>query len=190
MTQDELEECRWRLLYSAEYSSRYHRRRAAFLTNLDTFLTLLTVVAGASAFGDLVAGSPTWLSKVGAATVTIISLVQVVLRLGSAGTVHAQWLKRWNRLNASISLNTTPTAADVAQWTSERAAIEEECVAELRALTLDCEDAAARVLEIPGRQHRIHPVQRFLIHFGTFQQTFPYMPDTSPPVADQTASTP
>jgi len=55
-----LEECRWQLLYRAEYSSRYHRRRAAFLSNLDTLFTLVTIVAGASAFGDLMAGSPRW----------------------------------------------------------------------------------------------------------------------------------
>lgn len=198
MTEDEIEDCRWQLLYRAEYSTRYHRRRAAFLNNLDTLFTLVTAVAGASAFGDLVAGSPGWLSKVGAATVTILSLVQAMLRLGHAGMTHAQWLKRWSRLHTSISLATAPTIEQLRSWTEERASIEEECVAELRALVLDCEDAAARTMSIPGRQHRITRAQRLLIHFGTFQQDFPYVADhsrtpavtapspTAPPVIEPT----
>lgn len=180
MTQEELEECRWQLLYRAEYSSRYHRRRAAFLSNLDTLFTLITIAAGASAFGDLVAGSPGWLAKMGAATVTVISLIQVILRLGPAGAAHAQWMKRWGRLYAEIFLQTSPTADDVRRWTEERAAIEEECIGELRALVFDCEDAAARAMSIPGRQHRIMRLQRLLIHFGTFQQEFPLVPDQGP----------
>jgi hypothetical protein len=183
LTEDEIDDCRWQLLYRAEYSSRYHRRRATFLSNLDTLLTLITVVAGASAFGDLVAGSPGWLSKAGAATVTILSLAQAMLRMGPAGMTHAQWLKRWSRLHTSISLNTAPTIAELRSWTEERASIEEECVAELRALVLDCEDAAARTMSIPGRQHKITRAQRLLIHFGTFQQDFPYVPDHSPTTA-------
>ncbi len=177
MTPEELEECRWHLLYRAEYSSRYHRRRAAFLTNLDTLFTLITITAGASAFGDLVGGSPGWLAKAGAAVVTLISLVQAILRLGSAGMTHVQWLKRWSRLQTEITLNTDPDEADIKGWMTEKASIEEDCVTELRALVLDCEDAAARVLGIAGRQHRIWSLQRLLIHFGTFQQTFPHLAD-------------
>jgi hypothetical protein len=176
VTQDELDECRWQLLYKAEYSSRYHRRRSAFLGNLDAAFTLLTVVAGASAFGDLVAGSPGWLAKIGAAAVTLISLIQAILRLGPAAA-HAQWLKRWNRLFGSISLEVVPAKEDIRKWTEERLSIEEECVAELRALVYDCEDATARAFRIPGRQHKIHRLQRLLIHFGTWQQTFPSAPD-------------
>lgn len=186
MTDEEIEDCRWHLLYTAEYSSRYHRRRSSFLKNTDTLLTLVTIVAGASAFGDLVAGSPGWLAKIGAATVTIIGVVQAILQLGAAGTTHAQWMKRWGRLHATISLNTKPTKADIRLWIEERTAIEEECVVELRALALDCENTAARVLGIEGRQRYIWPVQRWLIHLGTFQQQFPLAPD-EPTVAELTS---
>jgi hypothetical protein len=109
--------------------------------------------------------------------VTLLSLGQALLRLGPAGMIHGQWLKRWSALHTAISLNTSPTLDSVSGWTRESAAIEEECVAELRALALDCEDAAARALGIPNRQHRISRVQRLLIHFGTFQQSFPLVPD-------------
>lgn len=175
MSPDELLDCRWQLLYRSEYSTRYHRRRAAFLTNLDTLLTLVTITAGASAFGDLVAGTPGWVAKLGAAVVTIISIAQVILKLGPAGIMHTAWLKRWNSLHTDLSLNTDPNAADIKRWTIEKATIEEECVGELRALCIDCEDATARVLHLQDRQHYIHPMQRLLIHFGSFQQRYPYL---------------
>lgn len=188
MTEEELADCRWHIQYAADYSSRYHRRRSAFLTNLDKLLTLITVVAGATAFGDLVAGSPSWLSKVGAALVTLLSLLQVLLGIGPAGMLHAQWLKRWSRLLTSVNLNTTPTGADVRAWMEEKASIEEECVSELRALQVDCEDASARFYGVPGRQHQIWRWQRLFIHFGTFQQEFPLVADRSPPLPPATSA--
>lgn len=177
MTADELEDCRFQLLYKSEYSSRYHRRRAAFLKNFDTILTLVTVIAGASAFGDLVAGSPGWLAKIGAATVTVIGLCQAVLQLGAAAMTHTQWLKRWSRLHAALSLTSPPNRDDVRKWTEERVSIEEECVAELRALAIDCENITSRVMGIDGRQRIVSGLQRLLIHFGTFQQKFPHQVD-------------
>lgn len=59
------------------------------------------------------------------------------------------------------------------RWTEKRISIEEECVAELRALTYDCENIASRVLGAEGHQRVIRPLQRLLVHFGTFQQNFP-----------------
>lgn len=155
----------------------YHRRRANFLTNFDTILTLITLAAGASAFGALVADSPSWISKIGAALVAFISLAQVVLKLAPQGAAHAQWLKRWQSLQSEIVLTSLPTLEQVERWTREKDAIETECVGELRALTFDCEDATARAMGIAGRQHKIHWAQRILIHFGTFQQSFPLVAD-------------
>lgn len=182
MSPDDLADRRWHIQYAADYSSRYHRRRSTFLTNTDKFLTLITLIAGATAFGDLVIGSPSWLSKVGAAFVTIISLMQTLLGIGAAGMLHAQWLKRWSRLLTTINLNTEPTRDDVRAWVEERASIEEECVSELRALRIDCEDASARFFALPGRQHEIRWWQRWLFHIGTFQQSFPLVPDQTPPL--------
>lgn len=172
MTSDELLDSRYELLYRAQYSTRYHRRRAAFFANLDTFLNVVTIVAGASTFGDLLSGAPGWLAKIGAAVVTLIAVSQVVLRLGQRATAHEQWLKRWTDLEAEINLNTSPAEEDVRRWTKEKVAVETECVGELRALCWDCENAAAKVMGIPHRQVDIHPLQRLLIHFGTFQRKF------------------
>lgn len=181
MTEDELLDCRFEQLYRADYSARYHRRRATFLSNLDILLTLITALAGASAFADLVSGSPGWLAKIGAAAVTLISLSQVLLRPGYHGQCHVHWLKRWSAMSSDIRLKPMPTAEDVARWIRESATIEEECIGELRALRIDCENISSRVLRLPGRQCGIKPLQRFLIHFGTFQRDFPVIPEQEPP---------
>jgi len=173
VTEEELLDRRWELLYRAEYSGRYHRRRAAFLSNLDTFLNLVTVTAGATTFGDLMSGSPGWLSKIGAAFVTLISIAQVILRLGAQSGAHTGWMKRWNELHAEMSLTTAPTSTDVSRWMQEQVTLETECVSELRALCLDCENIAAKVMNIPDRQRVIGRWQRLLIHLGTFQSDFP-----------------
>lgn len=177
MNPDQCLDARYELRYKAEYSARYHRRRAAFLGNLDTLLTLITIMAGAAAFGDLVAGSPSWLAKIGAAVVTLISLGQAILRLAPQAAAHTQWLKRWAALFAEQTLTTEPNPTDIKRWLQETVAIEAECVGELRALVYDCEDAAARALGISDRQHKIHRLQRMFIHFGTWQQIFPPAPD-------------
>ncbi|MET3438295.1 hypothetical protein [Sphingomonas sp. 1185] len=176
MTEEERLDRRYELQYVAEYSTRYHRRRATFLTNTDTIITLLTIAAGASAFTDLVSGSPGWLAKLGSATVTLLSLAQVILKLGPQGTAHGQWLRQWNSLLTDIVISTNPDDEKILNWLTVKAKIEEECIGELRALALDCEDAASRVMRIPNRQHYFSGLQRLLIHFGTFQQDFPLKP--------------
>lgn len=174
MTPDELADCRFQLQYRADYSARYHRRRAAFLNLIDQLFTLITLLAGATTFGQLVAGSPTWLAKVGAAGVTLIALVQAVMRLGSAAEMHRQWLKRWNALANELEINATPTDANVKHWVAERAAIESDCVSELRGLAIDCENATSRFMNLSGRQRKIRWWQRLILHLGTLQQHFPH----------------
>lgn len=188
MTEDEILDERFAILYCAEYSARYHRRRATFLANLDTVLNLITITAGASAFGDLVAGSPGWLAKLGAALVTLITLLQVILRLGNHAGAHASWLKRWTALLTDIKLNRAPTESDLSFWLKEKSDLETDCVGELRALCYDCENAAARFMGLQGRQVRINGLQRLLIHLGTFQRKFPYEPELAPPKIDPPAA--
>lgn len=180
MNPEEILDARWKIQYRADYSARYHRRRATFLLNVDKLLTLVTLASGAGAFVSLAADAPTTAAQIGAALITLISAAQIVLQIGPAGIAHTAWLKRWSRLQASISINANPTRRDIETWTAERVAIEEECVAELRALSFDCEDTSARSFGITGRQHKIWRLQRLLIHFGTFQQTFPLIVDAAP----------
>jgi hypothetical protein len=176
LTPDELAQRRFELQYRADYSARYHRKRAAFLNLIDQLFTLITLIAGATAFAQLVAGAPNWLAKVGAAGITIIALVQAVMRLGSAAEMHRQWLKRWNALAIELEATPDPSAADVRKWLAEKAALESDCVAELRALVIACENETSRFMQLPGRQRKIRGWQRLIIQLGTLQQSFPHDP--------------
>lgn len=177
MTPEERQDERFGLLYCAEYSTRYHRRRAHFLGNLDTLLNLITAVSGASTVVDLAAGTPGWIAKVGAALITAISITQILLRIGAHASAHTQWMKRWTKLQTDIKLTPEPNNAQISAWLEEKADIETDCVGELRALCNDCENAAAKVMRLEGRQVRIKPLQRLLLHFGTYQSDFPPVPD-------------
>jgi hypothetical protein len=190
LSPDELADCRFQLQYRADYSARYHRRRAAFLNLVDQLFTLVTLIAGATAFAQLVAGAPNWLAKAGAAGITIIALVQAVMRLGSAAEMHRQWLKRWNALAIELEATPDPTAPEVKRWLAEKAALESDCVAELRALVIDCENATARFMQLEGRQRRIRWWQRLIIQLGTVQQRFPYDQASELPRPQQLSSAP
>lgn len=181
MSPEQCLDLQYELRYRAEYSTRYHRRRAAFLGNLDTVLTLLTIAAGATTFGELVAGSPGWLSKAGAAAITLMSLAQVILRLGPQAAAHTHWLKRWTEIQTATILTTSPQPEDIRGWTVAATNIETECVGELRALCIDCENVAAQVMKIPNRHRRIQPLQKLFIHLGTWQQVFPNVKDGESP---------
>lgn len=188
MTRDELAQCRFELQYRADYSARYHRKRAAFLNVVDQLFTLVTLIAGATAFAQLVAGASNWLAKVGAAGVTIIALVQAVMRLGSAAEMHRQWLKRWNALAIELEATSDPSAGDVRKWLTEKAELESDCVAELRALVIACENETSRFMQLSGRQRKIRGWQRLIIQLGTLQQSFPRDSSADLPVPQSTES--
>ncbi|MGE5721557.1 MAG: hypothetical protein ACM3YM_03775 [Sphingomonadales bacterium] len=182
MGPDDFLDCRYQLLYRAECSSRYHRRRLAFLNNVDMLFNLVIVVAGAATFAQLAVGAPGWLARTGAALVTVIALAQIYLRVSAQAGAHTGWLKRWNVLHKELTLNTSPSESDVRRWVEVSTEIGAECAGDLRALYCDCENAAARVMGIPDRQVEIKPWQRAIIHLGTLQSSFPKVPDPSPPL--------
>jgi hypothetical protein len=181
----------FQLSYRAEYSSRYHRRRAAFLRQTDSLINVILVVSGASAFGALAGAAPLSIARTAAAFVTILGIIQILFRIGSASNQHSQWLKRWAELGADIRLNTEPNVADIVRWETLKTVLETECVTEFRALVVDCENKASRVMSLQGRQRQIVGLQRFLLHFGTFQSEFPLIGDDGqacPPLLHPDAS--
>ena len=180
MTRSDALDERYQLSYRADYSARYHRRRAAFLVRLDRIFTLLVLIGGAGAFLSLAGDGNTRVGQAAALIVTAISLLQVVFEFGIAGARHSEWLRRWDRLATEIRCCTQPTGEDVRRWQEERSGIETECVSELRALAVDCENAARRHLGVVEGHRHISGWQRLLIHFGTFQQDFPTVASMPP----------
>lgn len=174
MNRERLDTKRFQLLYAAELSARYHRRRATFLTNADTATNAITLCAGASSLGGLLAkATGPW--PVGmAAIVTFTSILKIVTRLGSSANLHAGWFRRWSGLLTEIELIEHPDEVTVAKWMRDRGELDRDCVGELRALCVDCENITAKKLEVEGRQRRIDRLQRTLMQFGTWQRDFPF----------------
>ncbi|GGD61829.1 hypothetical protein [Croceicoccus mobilis] len=172
MNREERLDERYRLAFRAEYSSRYHRRRATFLINLDKLLTTLVLICGTGAFLSFMDHGPQWLGRTAALSVTLITIFQVIFSFGLAGARHGEWLRRWERLATDIRATPTPDESTLRAWDELRAGIESECVGELRALAIDCENAARSYLGVSEGHRPIGRLQRLFIHFGTFQQEF------------------
>ena len=185
MTESDRLDERYFLAYRAAYSSRYHRRRAAFLINLDKFANLVSIIAGTSAFVSLMEDGPVIVAQVAAAVISGFAIGQVVFGFGTLGARHAEWMRAWDKLSNEIRATHNPTEEDLGRWNDIRSEIEGECVFELRALGYDCENQTKRHLGISEGIVRINRIQRLLIHFATFQSEFPEVPQTASAPARQ-----
>jgi hypothetical protein len=172
LNKKQLSDLQWKIEYRADYSARYHRKRSTFLSLCDVIMSVLTLAAGAAAFGDLADNTPTIVLRLGAAVVAIISIIQITTRVAESSFQHREWMKRWINLGLRIKQNTVPTENNLQQWESEVSLIESECVSEFKALRIICEDESARYFSIPDRQHKVWLIQRLLANFGTFQPEF------------------
>jgi hypothetical protein len=85
------------LLFGAEMSVRYHRRRATFLERTNLMLTLATLIAGGGAFVSLF-GETTLFAKVAALVVSVIGLIQIVYTPEACAARHKGWHSRWTAL--------------------------------------------------------------------------------------------
>lgn len=172
MNKEERLDRRYSLAYRADYSSRYHRRRASFLNAVDKAANLFVIVAGTSAFVSLVGTENVLLPKVAAVAVTIVTIAQVILGIGASGARHEEWMRRWDRMANEIRASPNPTASELQAWDNARASIEGECVSELRALTISCENDARAFLGTQEGIRKVNRLQRFCIQLGTFQNEF------------------
>ena len=183
VTEDERLDERYALAYRAACSSRYHRRRASFLINLDKVTNLLAIIAGTSVFVSLTQNGPVIFAQVAALLISVLAIGQVVFGFGTIGARHAEWMRAWDKLGNEIRATRNPTDEDLIRWNDTRSEIEGERVFELRALGYDCENQTKSHLGIAEGIVRIGRAQRFFIHFGTFQNEFPEVPQTTTPPA-------
>ena len=170
---------RYFLAYRAGYSSRYHRRRAGFLLNLDKLANLFSIIAGTSVFVSLMKDGPVIFAQLAALVISILAIGQVIFGFGSLGARHAEWMRAWDKLATDIRATPDPSEEDLGRWNDIRSEIEGECVYELRALACDCENQTRSHLGISEGLVKIGRMQRFFIHFGTFQTHFPETPSPS-----------
>lgn len=159
------------ILFHAEMSVRYHRRRATFLARSSSLMSTLLLVGGASAFASLY-GNSTIVAKVTTLVLTAVGILQMVFRIDEAATKHHQWLKGWMSISRDIRSNPNAKSSQIKHWQDRICEIESECFSELRALQVDCFNRTAIAL---GRQSKPTPLKwrhRALIQIVSFEADF------------------
>lgn len=172
---------RYELSYRADYSSRYHRRRASFLSDLDTLSNIVSIIAGTSVFVSLLQGGPVIIAQTAGLLISALAVFQVVLRFGPLSARHAEWMRSWDKLANEIRATPDPTEQDLRRWHDLKAEIEGECVSELRALGYDCENQTRTHWGHSEGIVKINWWQRVVIQLGTFQSNFPEVTNSIAP---------
>ena len=168
----DLESARHDLLFAAELSARYHRRRAAFLESTNNLLNLFTLAGGAGAFISLY-GPGTTIAKVLAVVLTVIGIIRIVYSPQACAFRHKDWLARWLKIIRETKLSPTPTIEQIDDWTRRRYDIEAECVVEMRALQADCYNRTARQMNLAEvHNYRLWPWHRLLMQVVRFEHAF------------------
>lgn len=159
------------ILFLAEMSSRYHRRRAAFLERLSNFFNAVTLIGGASAFLALLnAGSDisTDIAKALTALIAIIGVVQSIYRIDAAAFENKRWLVEWMELLTDVYNNESPSAELLKDWIRRKNILDSQTICELRALQEDCFNKTADAL---GLQHsgKLRWHQKLLMQVFSFE---------------------
>lgn len=179
----DLERDLWEVRWAAEVSSRYHRRRATWLNNVDFILNMIQLLSATAAFVELTRGVPGPLAAIGTLLVGICALVQIVGRLSKAAIEHELQMKAWYDLLTETE--TMDASANlVSKWKRRRGELNKTHVGELRALAVAAENEAATALGISGRQRSIGSLQWWLMQLVTVQRVFPIAEDIYPPTPD------
>lgn len=135
--------------WAAEFSSRYHRRRAAWLNNVDFVLNLVQMVSATAAFVELTRGTPGRLAAAGTLLIALCALLQIVGRLGKAATDHELLMRQWCDLLTEVETSEA-SAATIKRWLTRKGELNKSHVGELRAVAVAAENEAASALDTPG----------------------------------------
>lgn len=159
------------LLFAAEVSVRYHRRRATFLDRTSAMISLLIIVGGSTAFASLF-GASTAFAK--GATLFLSSLggIQLVFQIDRSSVDHRRWLKQWLEMLAAIRASEVSTKAQLNRWETQRCQIESECVGEMRALQVDCYNRALVAMEFEEEPTPMRWWHRVFIQILSFERAF------------------
>jgi uncharacterized membrane protein YuzA (DUF378 family) len=159
------------ILFSAELSARYHRRRAAFLERTSALMSTVILVGGAGAFASLF-GDATIIAKIATLIIALIGVVQIVFQMDRCAAEHRRWLREWTSILVEVKEADNPSREAIAMWEKRRAVIETECVSELRALQIDCWNRTAISLRYQVKPTPIRLWQRALIQVFSFESWF------------------
>lgn len=157
------------MLFIAELSVRYHRRRAAFLDVTSSLMGLVTVIGGAGAFLTLIGGDGTLIAKAATLVLTVVGTIQLVFRIDTAAAAHKQWLKQWLAILHDVRTTSEPTQDAIAAWIKRRYDIEADCVTEMRALQADCFNRTMTALNLEGEPYQLRWWQRAFMQVWSFE---------------------
>jgi hypothetical protein len=159
------------MLFIAEMSAKYHRRRAAFLERAGKAMSITILVGGAGAFASLY-GANTIFAQAATACVALIGIIQIVTQTDRCAANHSNWLREWNRMLVEINQTPDPTAQQLAAWNAKRYDLESECVGEMRALQEDCYNRTMAALDRDGVPTKITRWQRLWMQLFSFENAF------------------
>ena len=153
--------------FHVEVAVRYHRRRAAFLERASSLMSVV-LLGGAAAFIGMV-GEATLFSKLIALCIVVVGIVQIVCQTDCHAASHRLWLRQWNEILAEIKQAVAPDQLVIGRWIDRQAAIEAECVGEMKALANDCYNRTMNALDLAYTPFAITRWQRFWMQFVSFE---------------------
>lgn len=154
--------------FVVEVSSRYHRRRASFLSRVSMLFSIAVLAAGTGAFVSLF-GQSTAIAKVMTLIVAFIGICQTVMQLDRNAAAHERWLSEWNKLRAEVKTVADPDTETLARWIAAIHRIESECVNQMKALENDCYNRTASAMGLEIAPFRITWLQRRLMQVFSFE---------------------
>ena len=163
------------MLFDAEMSAKYHRRRASFLERASAFMSFVILFGGAGAFASLFSDQ-TVFAKALTVLITLVGVIQIVFRTDSCAAQHRQWLRNWNEMLSEIRSNIAADQDTVAAWQRRKYILESECVGEMRALQEDCYNRTMVSLRLEGSPTKITRWQRLWMQLCSFENSFQKTP--------------
>jgi hypothetical protein len=144
------------ILFDADASVRYHKRRCAFLENANFALTAAVLVLGSGAVVALMTQLlPPTIGIVALAVGAAMGAVKLVYKPDHCAVKHADWTKRWTAILTEAKNTPNPSAAKLADWVPGKHAIEAECIGEMNALKADCWNRTRRAQDRLGKPYRL-----------------------------------
>lgn len=161
---DYLWQKRHAVLYRAQLSVLYHRKRERFFAFWDRAVTAVAIVGGSAAFAGL--GGPD-LVRWAAAAVAVTSTVGLVYGLAERARRHSDLARQFLDLEASMlrAGERDFTEAQTAQWEAESRLIEANELPALGLLVRACQNELAQARGEPGHIHPLTSWQRLAMHF-------------------------
>ena len=143
----EIKQERWKVLWAAQRSQRYHARRNVFYDRWNKATAFVSIVGGSSVIASLGQMVPTWVALTAAFVVVCMSGVDLVAGTGEMARKHNDLRRRYCELEADIAAELAPTEAAVAAWKVKRLNIESDEPATYVALNILCENELARAYD-------------------------------------------